>query len=171
MVCSNCKQSGHNIGKCKMKKVESTAEAARSSMLKDDVVKAVQEHPLTTDWSALSERVGRTETYLRSLYNKTVPAVDHVRRLLETLSDEWMMELMEKEGHECIKCHSRMYCSPKRWEGAEYCGMCYKKSFSDEISSRWKMVNEYARSTSKDKCNICNVGATYNKEIGECFSF
>jgi hypothetical protein len=151
--------------------MESVAEAVPCSMLKEELVKAVQEHPLTTDWSALSQRFDRTEIYLRNLYNKIVPAADHMRLSLDSLSDELMMELMEKEGHDCIKCHSRMYCPPKRWDGAEYCGVCHSRCFSDEITSRWKMVNEYARSTSKDKCNICYVGATYNKEIGDRFHF
>jgi len=196
MVCSNCKQSGHNVRKCKMERVaavesvESTVESVdvqvesaesvesvesvevvSSSMLKDALVKAVQEHPLTTDWSALSYRFGRTETYLRNLYNKTVSAADHVRVSLDILSDEWMMELLEKEGYACAGCHIRVYCAPKKWDGAEYCVACHTRCFSEEISSRWKMVHEYAQSTSKDKCNICEVAATYNKEIGNGFHF
>ena len=194
MVCSNCKQSGHNVRKCKMGRVsavesvdvevefvaesvepvvlvDSIAESPPSSVLKDELVKVVQEHPLTTDWSALSRRFDRTEIYLRNLYNKIVPAADHMRLSLESLSDELMMELMEKEGHDCIKCGSRMYCPPKKWDGAEYCGVCHSRCFSDEITSRWRLVNEYARSTSKDKCNICYAYATYNKEIGDRFHF
>lgn len=197
MVCSNCKQSGHNVRSCKMERVaaveyvdvqvefvaeaveamepiepmESVAEAVPCSMLKEELVKAVQEHPLTTDWSALSQRFDRTEIYLRNLYNKIVPAADHMRLSLDSLSDELMKELMEKEGRDCIKCHSRMYCSPKKWDGTEYCDVCHSRCFSDEITSRWKMVNEYARSTSKDKCNLCEVAATYNKEIGDRFHF
>jgi hypothetical protein len=191
MVCSNCKQSGHNVRTCKMKRVaevesvdvqvesvaeaveavESIAETVHCSMLKDALVKAVQEHPLTTDWSALSRRFGRKEAYLKSLYNETVSAADHVRVSLDILSDEWMMELMEKEGRNCIKCRSRMYCSPKKWDGGEYCVSCHVHCFSEEISSRWKMVNEYARSSSKDKCNLCKKPATYNKEIGNGFHF
>jgi hypothetical protein len=154
-----------------VKAVESIAETVHCSMLKDELVKAVQEHPLTTDWSALSQRFGRKDAYLKSLYNKTVSAADHVRVSLDSLSDEWMMELMEKEGRNCIKCRSRMYCSPKKWDGGEYCVSCHAQCFSEEISSRWKMVNEYARSTSKDKCNLCKKPATYNKEIGNGFNF
>lgn len=190
MVCSNCKQSGHNVRKCKMKRVaevelvdvqvesvaesvesvESVAEVVHCSMLKEELVKAVQEHPLMTDWSALSQRFDRKEAYLKSLYNKTVSAADHVRVSLDSLSDEWMKELME-EGRDCAGCHIRVYCAPKKWDGGEYCVSCHVKCFSEEISSRWKMVNEYARSTSKDKCNICKMPATYNKEIGNGFHF
>jgi hypothetical protein len=135
------------------------------------IVQEVQLHPLNTDWKALSEQFGKTESYLRNHYNEAVSPIVHVRISLEHLSDTIIQDLLDTSGYDCTKCHRHFYSVPKQWEAYPYCEECHILLYREEITARWLLVNQYAQFTSKDKCNICDIQAIYNKEMGNRFHF
>jgi len=135
------------------------------------IVQEVHLHPLNTDWKALSEQFGKTESYLRVLYNDVVSPIEHVRISLEHLSDTIIQDLLDTTGSDCTKCNRHFYSVPRQWENRQYCEECHITLYREEITARWLLVNQYAQSTSKDKCNICETHAIYNKEMGNRFHF
>ena len=136
-----------------------------------EIVDAVQRHPLDTNWKELAHIFDCTETYLRTLYNDTVPPMDHVRICIKSMTDTVIQDLLQTTGFECTGCHRHLYSVPRQWEDRTYCDECHVDTFRDQITDRWAHVNHYAKTTDKDRCNICGVLATYNKEMGNRFHF
>ena len=146
------------------------APTKREEKIKE-IVDAVQRHPLDTNWKELAHRFDYTETYLRTLYNDTVPPMDHVRICIKSMTDTVIQDLLQTTGFECTGCHRHLYSVPRQWEDRTYCDECHVDIFRNQITERWTHVNHYAKITNKDSCNICGTIATYNKEMGNRFHF
>jgi hypothetical protein len=208
MVCSKCKQGGHNSQTCKAPPTEQTQQEEPTEPAEEkqpaprivkrpvvakapstepvpstkpvptkreeeikEIIDAVQCHPLDTNWKDLAHRFDRTETYLRTLYNDTVPPMDHVRICIKSMTGEVIQDLLQTTGFECTGCHRHLYSIPRQWEDRTYCDECHTGEFRNQITDMWIQVNQYANATQKDRCNICETYAIYNKEVGNRFHF
>lgn len=135
------------------------------------LVDAVQRQPLNTDWKELAEQFGRPENYLRVLYNEAVSPAEHIRRSISCMTEEVIQDLLQTTGFVCTSCNRHLYSVPRQWEDMTYCDECHTELFRNKITERWQQVNQYATTTGKDRCNICEIRAVYNKEMGNRFHF
>lgn len=150
---------------------EPLSASAKRQEDRKTIIQRVQNNPLDTDWNKLAEEFGYTESYLRMLYNDSVPAQDHVRLCLASLTNTVLQDILSTTGFQCASCHRHVYSVPRLWEDKSYCDECHTQTFRSLIAERWANIHDYASRTHKTECTICGKAAMYNKEMGNRFHF
>ena len=135
------------------------------------IVASIKKNPFGVDMNELSGSLKRSEASVKKMYTELVSPEEHLECCLLHLHAEEIMKLINDIRHTCIKCHKIMYSNPNIWEDLEYCDECYYESFHDKIIERWIDVREYSVKNSKDRCNICEKVATFDKYLQSKFHY
>lgn len=135
------------------------------------IITSIKKNPFGVDMNELSGYLKRSEASVKKMYTELVSPEEHLECCLLHLHTEEIMKLINDIRHTCIKCHKTMYSNPNMWEDLEYCDECYYESFYEQIMQRWIDVREYSVQNNKDRCNICDKVAVFDKYLQSKFHY